>query len=61
MHFSDGYSWIDSAFLLLSTIAVCIWASIVIIHLTEFEGLKLNDLNDVSKNEIFFTIAFKKD
>lgn len=58
-HFSDSWSILNSAFLTLSTIAVCIWASIIYTHLTKISSLELSDLSDVKQNEVFFFVAFR--
>ena len=58
-HYSNAWNWIDTGFLTLSTIAICIWSSIMYQHMTRISPLSLTELNDVTKNEIFFVIAFR--
>ena len=58
-HYSDSWSILNSTFLTLSTVAVCIWASIIYTQFTKIQPLELSELHDVTKSEIFFVIAFR--
>jgi len=58
-HYSDGWKWVDSSIIGLSTISVFLWFAIIYLHMTQVTALNLSDLNDLSNNEAFFTVSFK--
>lgn len=58
-HFTDSWCFLNTAFLTLSTISVCIWASIIYTHQTKISSLELSDLYDVKQNEYFYFVAFR--
>ena len=59
-HYKDGWNWIDTAFLLLSLIALSIWASIIAMHIPNVSRLDIAGLStDVAKNEDFLRISYR--
>lgn len=56
-HYNDGWNWIDSAFLILSLVAVILWATIVREHITGISSKSFKDFGDVSNNEIFLSLS----
>jgi hypothetical protein len=58
-HYSDGWKWVDSLIIGLSTLSVLLWLEIIYLHMTQVTALDLSDLSDLSNNEAFFTISFK--
>lgn len=58
-HYKDGWNWIDSAFLILSLVAVSMWASIINEHLSLVALKDFNELRNISNNEVFLDISIK--
>jgi hypothetical protein len=46
-HYSDGWKWIDSAIIGISTISILLWLNIIYLHMTQVTALNLSDLDDL--------------
>ena len=56
-HYNDGWNWIDSAFLILSLVAVAIWARVITIHRAHVDEKDITQLFDIERVDPFYDIA----
>jgi len=56
-HYSDGWNWIDSAFLVLSVVAVGLWASIIADQIPNVQKQSFSDFRTIRTNDVFLRIS----